>query len=199
MREQRIRAKRLKSSAKDLIYIFVFCFIVLGLFKGVSDFIYNLNPIEKVKVESVKAVEYFSPTPQPTPTPRPTPGAKWLAFKMAAQKVCPMFNYPCNVVIAQGQLESGYGSSGFCIERNNCLGIGAVDWSPGNAFTFENMEQSIIKYMDVIRKNFPTAWKHRDNPDEMIKYIKYDPATDNMYATDPDYIQKVKSMPEWKR
>ncbi len=150
----------------------------------------KFSPVEPVIAQTEIPIE--------TPAPKPTPGTAWIAFKQAAQKVCPMYNYPCSVVLAQGQHESAYGSSHFCVTRNNCLGLGAVDWEPNQAMAFENMEQSIIEYMRTIRKNFPTAWANRDNPDLMIEFIKHDPATNLNYASDSRYVSLVKSMPMWE-
>lgn len=148
----------------------------------------------------VKAAELISPVPigfvpSPVPTTIPQP-SKWLEFKQAAQKVAQIYNFPINVVLAQGALESAHGTSNYCVTRNNCLGIGAVDWNPDQAYTYENMEQSIVEYMRLIRKNFPQAWEARSNPDMVIFRLKIN--RDGLqYATDANYIDKVKSMPEW--
>jgi flagellum-specific peptidoglycan hydrolase FlgJ len=149
----------------------------------------------------VKAAELISPAPigsAVSPVPTTTPASKWLEFKQAAQKVAKIYNFPVKVILAQGALESAHGTSNYCVTRNNCLGIGAVDWNPDQAYTYENMEQSIVEYCRLIRKNFPQAWEARSNPDMVIFRLKVN-RDGLMYATDPNYIDKVKSMEEWKQ
>lgn len=125
------------------------------------------------------------------------PASKWEEFVAASYKVSEIYNYPVNVVLAQGALESARGTSKYAVERNNFLGIGAYDWNPDSAFTFENPEQCVVEYMRIIRKNFPEAWDNRDNPEQLLKLLKHN-SKGNMYATDPDYVSKVMSMNEWK-
>lgn len=122
---------------------------------------------------------------------------KWEQFVAGAKIASDVNNFPLKVILAQCALESARGTK--LIKPNNFCGIGAYDKDPyGYAWTFENPAQTAFAYMGIIKKNFPTAWAHRDNPDLMIKYIKYDPATNLVYATDPDYVSKVMSTPEWR-
>lgn len=122
--------------------------------------------------------------------------SRWAAFVIAAHKVAPMYNYPVEVVLAQGALESAHGTSKFSIDRNNFLGIGAYDSDPNSAFHYENPEQCVIEYMRLIKRNFPEAWSHRDNKEVLLKALKVNSAG-KMYATDPEYVSKVMSMKEW--
>ena len=124
------------------------------------------------------------------------PSSSWDEFVQAVEKVAPMYNFPKNVVLAQGALESARGNSTFAQERNNYLGIGAFDSNPDQAYTFENAEQCVIEYMRIIRKNFPEAWANRDNPEQLLYHLKHNKAG-KMYATDPNYIVKVQGMKEW--
>lgn len=121
----------------------------------------------------------------------------WDEFVKAAHKVSDIYNFPVQVVLAQGALESSRGTSRFAVERNNFLGIGAFDSNPDAAFTFENPEQCVVEYMRLIRKNFPEAWENRENPEELLKKLKHN-SKGNMYATDPNYVNKVMSMNEWR-
>lgn len=124
----------------------------------------------------------------------PTPG--WEGFVKAAHKVSKIYNFPVNVVLAQGALESARGNSRYAIERNNYLGINAVDSNPNLAYTFENSEQCVIEWARIIKKNFPQAWANRDNPEKFLYHLKHNDRG-NMYATDVNYINKVTSMAEW--
>jgi hypothetical protein len=148
-----------------------------------SDF---LNPLVEdltPRIAQVQAVEIV-------------PANKWEEFVIAAEKVAEIYNFPVNVVLAQGALESARGKSNFALQRNNFLGIGAYDSDPNQAFYFENPEQCVIEYMRVIKRNFPEAWSHRDNPDKLLELLVSN-SKGRKYATDPHYVGKVKKMPEW--
>jgi hypothetical protein len=145
--------------------------------------------VREVQAQEVTVIE-------PTPTPEPEPTTEWEAFVQAATKVSKIYNYPANVVIAQGALESARGNSNFCKTRHNCLGIGAYDSDPNQAYVFENYEQSVVEYMRIIRKNFPEAWAQRENPEALLKALKVN-SNGKMYATDEKYVEKVMSMREW--
>lgn len=129
------------------------------------------------------------------PTPAPLTN-KWEEFVQAVDKVAPMYNFPKNVVLAQGALESARGTSKFAVERNNFLGIGAFDHNPSLANEFENAEQCVIEYMRLVRKNFPEAWENRDNPEKLLKLLVKN-SRGKKYATDTAYVSKVSSMEEW--
>lgn len=136
--------------------------------------------------------------PSPTPSPLIVPGDNWDEFVAAVDKVAPIYSFPKNVVLAQAALESARGSSRYAVERNNFLGINAVDSNPNLAYTFENPEQCVVEYMRIIRKNFPEAWANRDNPEALLKHLKIN-KQGMMYATDPMYVNKVMSMKEWNQ
>lgn len=127
----------------------------------------------------------------------PAPVEGWNEFVRAVDKVAPIYNFPRNVVLAQGALESARGTSAFAVNRNNYLGIGAYDENPNNAFFYENAEQCVIEYMRLIKRNFPQAWENRDNPEALLHALKVN-RNGLQYATDPNYEAKVKNMPEWK-
>lgn len=159
----------------------------------------SLNPFDYItaniittgKVESANA-------PTPTPTLTQEQIHTWDNFKKAAVKVSEMYNFPARVVISQAALESARGTSQYALTRQNYLGIGAYDDNPDLAWTFENQEQCIVEYMRIIRSNFPEAWEERDNPDRLLYLLKHN-SKGNYYASDPLYIQKVTSMPEWNQ
>lgn len=159
---------------------------------------YAVEPSISISVpEGVVEIAQVASTSAGQTLPTPTPSVSWNEFVEAVDKVAPMYHFPKNVVLAQGALESGRGSSNFAIERNNYLGIGAFDSDPSQAFHYENAEQCVVEYMRLIKKNFPEAWANRDNPDQLLYHLKHN-KKGNMYATDPNYIAKVKSMQEWE-
>jgi flagellum-specific peptidoglycan hydrolase FlgJ len=186
----------MKSKAfRDILYIIITLIFVITAIK-------HLPSTTIIFVHSTHAAVQITPKPTvitPTQTPEPTETVhttNWENFKMAAHRIARIYNYPANVVIAQAALESSYGSSEYAVMRNNYIGIGAVDSDPDEAFTFENDEQCVIEYMRLVRHNFPEAWDSRNNPDKLINLLESNDRG-NYYASDPDYVSKVESMPEW--
>lgn len=152
------------------------------------------SPISQAQLEEMFSMKAgASELPEELELP-PAPG--WEGFVAAAHKVSKIYNFPVNVVLAQGALESARGNSRYSKERNNYLGINAVDSNPDLAYTFENSEQCVVEYMRIIRKNFPEAWEQRDNPEALLRALKVN-TRGKMYASDPNYVNKVLSMPEW--
>lgn len=136
-------------------------------------------------------------TPKPKAKPTSIPSTdRWEEFKRSAREVAKIYNYPANVIIAQCALESARGTSNFAIDRNNFCGIGAVDWDPDQAFKFENAADCVIEYIHIIRRNFPEAYLNKEDPNKVLYLLKHN-SRGVVYATDPDYISKVTSMPEW--
>lgn len=120
----------------------------------------------------------------------------WEGMKQMARNIASLYNFPVNVILSQMALESARGTSNYCVERNNCFGIAAYDSNPDAAWTFENKEQGMIEYVRLIRETFPEAWAERSNPDRMIELLVSN-SSGLQYATDPDYVAKLKSLPEW--
>ena len=50
----------------------------------------------------------------------------------------------------------------------------------------------MIEYMRLIKNQYPKAYAVRHDPEQMIREIKA-----NGYASDPLYVQKIMSLPEW--
>jgi flagellum-specific peptidoglycan hydrolase FlgJ len=118
----------------------------------------------------------------------------WELFKMQAKIISKVYDYPVNVLLAQAALESSHGTSQIAVDKNNWFGMNANDEDPyDDAFTYDNAIQSMIDYMQRIRKYYPDAYEARHNPEQMIELIKEDG-----YATDPEYVSKVMSMQEWQ-
>ena len=126
----------------------------------------------------------------------PEQDANWQSFKQAAIDLAPQYDYPVKVIIAQAALESRRGTSRFARERFNYFGIGAFDSDPDKARTYDNMEQGIVEYMKFVKERFPEAYEARSNPDRMIELL-VDNKMGRKYATDPDYVAKLRNLPEW--
>lgn len=133
----------------------------------------------------------------------------WNDFVSVATKVAEAEGYPVAVLLAQAALETGRNVSS---PGNNFFGIkgqgnagtqnlktwedygqGRVDVN-ANFAAYKTPEDSVRAYIDLIKRNYPKAWALRDNPVEMVKAIKA-----GGYATDPAYVAKVTSTPEFKK
>jgi hypothetical protein len=141
------------------------------------------------------------PTPKPVPTPTPEPinpddtlQNRWGEIRRAVKKLAPRYGFPKNVALAQAALESGHGTSVYCVNRNNCFGLGAYDDNPNHAFAFTSIEAGVDYYMKLISSDpiYQKAWAHRSNSTRMIQEIK-----NAGYATDRSYVSKVTHQPEW--
>lgn len=200
MREKHILGIR-HVCLRDSLYIVFVGLILVGLVRQATPVVgqvyaYTKSLIPQVpkqavliasaqeKKEEIELIEDF------------TPSEDWEGFKDSARKIASIYNFPAKVVIAQAALESQRGTSNLAVTRKNFLGIGAYDWNPNEAFTYENKEQCLIEYMNTIRKNFPEAWDSRDNPEKLLHLLVKN-SNGNYYASDPRYVQKVTSMKEW--
>ena len=67
-------------------------------------------------------------------------------------------NYNVNGLYLMGLacLESGYGSSGYAINRNNLVGWGAYDNNPDNASYFESKDACILFVAQKLQQNYLT-------------------------------------------
>lgn len=140
---------------------------------------------------------YAAEIPSYKDTDKYKKGAKlWRKFVDAAYKLAPIYDYPVNVLLSQAALESNRGTSRFAVTRNNFFGYNCNDGREELDCTyFSTPDESIIEYMRLIKRSslYGQAYEARTNPDSMIAYIK-----DAGYATDPKYVSKVMSMPEWR-
>lgn len=190
---------------RDHVKIYLFLFLVAVLFWQGKIAVH----IAKVKVENKMYAYAHKPLISPLPLladsmPIQYPslvkeldfptGKSWDDFKLSCKKIAKIYNFPVNVALAQAALESRRGTSNLAQGRNNYFGLGAYDANPNLAFAFDNPQQSIIYYMSLIRFNpiYAKAWAVKDSPKLMLEEIK-----NAGYATDPEYIAKVESMPEW--
>lgn len=197
--EQREYRKR---RTLDILY-FLFCGVVFYGFvhsitppvKSFYSFTVSVfNQPEKVEAQTKTII---SPVPGEMRREIITKTASWEDFKVSARRIAKIYNYPAQVIISQAALESARGTSHYAVTRNNFFGMGCYDWDPdANCFWYENADQSIIDYIITIRANFPEAWDSRTKPEELVKLLKWN-SQGIMYATDPDYVNKVVNMPEW--
>ena len=83
-------------------------------------------------------------------------------------------------VLAQAKLETGNYTSKHCIKGNNLFGL--YNSKKKKYFQFNHWSESIEAYKDMIE------YKHRDNEDYYEFLVRIS------YASDPNYISKVKQI-----
>jgi flagellum-specific peptidoglycan hydrolase FlgJ len=121
----------------------------------------------------------------------------WSTFKQSAESVVNQRGLPkaiIPVMLGQAALESARGTSNFAKDRNNYFGYGAFDSNPDNAKSYATPAESINDYLDLVMgyKGVPEAVQ-TGSPANIIQAIK-----NNGYATDPNYVSKVMSTPEFQ-
>lgn len=82
------------------------------------------------------------------------------------------------IVLAQAKLETGNYTSKHCINGNNLFGL--YNSRKKEYFSFEHWHYSVKAYKDMIE------YKHRDDEDYYEFLVRIS------YASDPNYISKVK-------
>lgn len=136
-------------------------------------------------------------TSQSVSTPQ-APKDGWEEFKEKAKKISQEQDYPLSVLLGQATLESARGTSNFAKNRKNYFGYMAYDANPNMARTYGTTEESIMDYINLIKntprysKAYQQYLKDR-NPIALLQAIK-----GAGYATDPNYVTKILSMPEFK-
>jgi len=182
---------------RDIVYIVFSLFIMIGLIK-------TLTAPGFVFAPTATAENILSPIPanpvREAAVPQPIRVddiTRWEGLKLAIRKIAPIYGIDPKLGIAQAALESGRGTSEYCVERNNCFGIAAYDWNPDEAWYFYSMEEGVIEYYRLQRNNFPEAWANRDNPELMLELLVNN-SSGLKYATDPEYVLKIRNLPEWR-
>lgn len=122
----------------------------------------------------------------------------WGDFTNRAVAIAKEKGYPAGVLLAQAAIETGRGTSKMAREKNNYFGFKAYDANPNAASAYSGVDQSINDYINLIQTDprYAKAWatyQKTKNPTDLIKGIKA-----AGYATDPNYVSKVISTPEFR-
>jgi flagellum-specific peptidoglycan hydrolase FlgJ len=128
--------------------------------------------------------------------PKATTG--WGGFVDTAKKIADANNFPASVLLGQSAEETGHGTSDFAKGRNNYFGYQAYDSNPDAAKKYSTPEQSIKDYISLIKDNPRYSWAYQN-------YLKDHDASNLVkniwmsgYASDPNYVSKVESQPEFQ-
>lgn len=96
--------------------------------------------------------------------------------------------FPVKLAIAQAGIETGWGTHKPALKRNNFFGLTRAD---GSHMRFENVEDSIRTYVKSLTGNSAYSdlrkkLEKTDHPEKLAEEL-------DVYAKDPDYVQKLKS------
>lgn len=119
----------------------------------------------------------------------------WSGFSQKGTEIAKERNFPSNVLLSQAALESAHGTSNFAKDRNNYFGIQAYDSNPDAAAHYQTPEENINAYINLVT-SYPGVKEAiaSGSSDAVIKAIKA-----AGYATDPNYVSKIESLPEFGR
>lgn len=116
----------------------------------------------------------------------------WNEFvKMATQKAT-QAGVPPAAVVSMAAVESARGTSNFARNRNNYFGYQAYDNNPNAAKGYEKPEHSVDEVIAWFKAH-PDVMAKANDPVAFLQAVK-----NNGYATDPNYVQKNISTPEFQ-
>jgi len=162
-----------------------------------TDEVLFARPVVGKNVEKAEDVLFSKPQVNSQPKTNTKYDGSWDSFKKVASEIAGQENYPVNVLLGQAALETARGTSTFAKQRNNYFGMKAYDSNPDNATKYNSPEQSIKDYINLI-KNTPRyagAYQQYLKDKNSLKLLQGIRAAG--YATDPNYVKKVASMPEF--
>lgn len=136
--------------------------------------------------------------------------SSWEEFKSQAAKVAQETGFPLALILSQAAIETGrspdsapgnnwFGIKGTGTAGSNNLstqeaGQGGMYNTTAGFAAYNSPEESIRAYVDFIKNHMPKAWAARGNPVQMAQEI-----ANGGYATDPAYLQKITSTPEFQQ
>lgn len=127
------------------------------------------------------------------------PKTGWEGFTDTAKKIAKETDFPASVMLGQASLETGRGTSNFAKNRNNYFGYKAYDSNPDAASSYNAPDQSIRDYVNLIENNPRYSWAYKQYLQDRDPYKLINAIRQSGYATDPNYVQKVISTPEFQQ
>lgn len=113
--------------------------------------------------------------------------------KIARAAKADEYNIMPSLTIAQGILESAWGSSYYATTRNNLFGLGAYDSNPDNAYSFKSIDECVT-YHDKILCAPPYGGGKPTGIEGVYSWGPELQAGLKPYATDPGYYVKLKNL-----
>ena len=102
---------------------------------------------------------------------------------------CEKYGIPITFTLAQGEIESHFGTTGLAYRTNSVWNVGAFDDYTLNDIQhkFNNPNDSVNPYLDLLVKNYLPSKSIEDLLENFVDI------NGNRYATDPHYEAKLKS------
>ena len=102
---------------------------------------------------------------------------------------CEKYGIPVTFALAQGEIESHFGTKGLAFRTNSVWNVGAYDGHDYNSIShkFGNPNDSVIPYLELLTNNYLQG---KTTEDLLESYIDIN---GNRYASDKYYESKLKS------
>ena len=102
---------------------------------------------------------------------------------------CEKYGIPITFALAQGEIESHFGTKGLAFRTNSVWNVGAYDGHDYNSIShkFGNPNDSVIPYLELLTNNYLQG---KTTEDLLESYIDIN---GNRYASDKYYESKLKS------
>lgn len=106
---------------------------------------------------------------------------------------CEKYGIPISFTLAQGEIESHFGTTGLAYRTNSVWNVGAFDDYTLNDIQhkFNNPNDSVNPYLDLLVNNYLPSKSIEDLLENFVDI------NGNRYATDPHYEDKLKSKIEY--
>lgn len=151
-----------------------------GLYDTAEEYMRELHTsYQGVKSDLVDAVQHY------IDSVAPNSGLRALILV----ENCEKYGIPVTFTLAQGEIESHFGTKGLAFRTNSVWNVGAYD---GHSISeiqhkFSNPNDSIIPYLDLLTNNYLPS---KTVEDLLESYVDIN---GNRYATDKYYESKLKS------
>ena len=101
---------------------------------------------------------------------------------------CEKYGIPITFTLAQGEVESHFGTTGLAFRTNSVWNVGAFDSYSYSEIQhkFNNPNDSVIPYLDLLANNYLPSKTIEDLLDNFVDI------NGNRYATDPSYEEKLR-------
>ena len=101
---------------------------------------------------------------------------------------CEKYGIPVTFALAQGEVESHFGTTGLAYRTNSVWNVGAFDnyGLEDIRHKFSNPNDSVIPYLDLLANNYLPSKTIEDLLDNFVDI------NGNRYATDPSYEEKLR-------
>lgn len=102
---------------------------------------------------------------------------------------CEKYGIPIVFTLAQGEIESHFGTTGLAYRTNSVWNVGAFDGYSISEIQhkFDNPNDSVIPYLDLLTNNYLPSKTIEDLLENFVD------TNGNRYASDPHYETKLKS------